>query len=306
MAVPDLGCAVPEEWWVDYLTGRLTRDQALRLERHRAICPACAETCRRWEELLRNARESRTPAETASGQSAAGNVRAGGESPLTAALRYLAGIWRRKWRRGKLRLAVSAYSCRRSLERALRGAARPRWLAAAGGALALALVAGLFRTAYVTFTEEPPADPVTLKAEQYVMAHEPMAASVISRPDTVQYPLMRASVRGDVELPPVAGGAVWLNDRTGELLVMLEGVVPSGDRDVQAWLVIREGWLNLGLLKFHEQHQGHLYVRSIWREDREAVALTLEPKGGSPLPTAPESTIVRLGAPQRPGPEPLR
>ena len=299
MAVPDIGCAVPEEWWVDYLTGRLARDQALRLERHRAVCPVCAETCRRWEELLRNAWVAGTQ-NAAAGLAAERNDHAGGECRLFASLRSLAGVWRRNWRRGRLRLAVSAYSWRRSLERALRAAAGLRWLAAAGGVLALALVAGLFRTAYVTYTKEPPADPVTLKAEQYVLAHEPMAADVISRPDTVQYPLVRAYVREDVELPPVAGGAIWLNDRTGELLVVLEGVVPSNDRDVQAWLVIREGWLNLGLLKFPERSQGHLYVRSLWREDREAVALTLEPKGGSLLPTTPESTLVRLDAPQHP------
>jgi len=305
MAVRDIGCAVPEEWWVDYLTGRLTRDQALRLERHRAVCPVCAETCRRWEELLRNARDDgiRTAASSVSGTR---NARAGGDLRPSAALRSFAGVLRRKWRRGRLRLAVSAYSWRRSLERALRAAAGLRWIAAAGGLLALALVAGLFRTAYVTFTREPPADPVTLKAEQYVLAHEPMAAAVISRPDTVQYPLVRAYVRGDVELPPVADGAVWLNDRTGELLVVLEGMVPSNDRDVQAWLVIREGWLNLGLLKFPERYQGHLYVRSVWTEDREAVALTLEPKGGSLLPTAPESTIVRLDAPRHSESAPLR
>jgi len=305
MAVSDIGCAVPEEWWVDYLTGRLTRDQALRLERHRAVCPVCAETCRRWGELLRNARDAGMRA-AASNVTAARNAHSGGETRLFAALRSLAGVWRRKWRRGSLRLAVSAYSWRRSLERALRAAAGLRWIAAAGGILALALVAGLFRASHMIFTKEPPEDPVTLKAEQYVLAHEPMAAAVISRPDTVQYPLVRASVRGDVELPPVAGGAVWLNDRTGELLVMLEGMVPSDERDVQAWLIIREGWLSLGLLKFPEGYQGHLYVRSIWREDREAVALTLEPKGGSLLPTAPESTIVRLDATQRLEPAPLR
>jgi len=299
----DIGCAVPEEWWVDYLTGRLPRDQALRLERHRAVCPACAATCRRWADLLRNARESWTLTVSASGTGEPEGVRRKNEPAFPAAVRSLAGTLRRIWRRRKLRFAVHAYSWRRSLERAVRGTSRPRRLAAAGGALALALLAGLFRAAFPQ--GEPPADPVTAKAEQYVQVHEPMAADVISRPDTVQYPLVRAFVRGDMEMPPVAGGAIWLNDRTGELFVMLEGVVPSNDRDVQAWMVIREQWLNLGLLKFHE-NQGHLYVRRIWTEDREAVALTLEPKGGSPLPTASESTIVRLGAPQMPVPPRMR
>lgn len=299
----DIGCAVPEEWWVDYLTGRLPRDQALRLERHRAVCPVCAATCRRWEEILRNARDSWTSPAQPSGMGVSEGAPREDEPVFAAAVRSMAGTLRQIWRRRKLRLAVNAYSWRRSVERAARGAPRPRWLAAAGGALALALLVGLIRAAFPQ--EEIPADPVTAKAEQYVQVHEPMAADVISRPDTVQYPLVRAFVRGDVEMPPVAGGAIWLNDRTGELFVMLEGLVPSNDRDVQAWMVIREEWFNLGLLKFHES-QGHLYVRRIWTEDREAVALTLEPKGGSPLPTVSESTIVRLGAPQRPVPAAMR
>src|SRR5690606_15495309 len=154
----DIGGAVSGEWWVDYLPGRRTRDQALRLERYRAGCPVCAERCRRWGELLRNARVAGMRA-AASNVTAARNAHSGGETRLFAALRSLAGVWRRKWRRGSLRLAVSAYSWRRSLERALRAAAGLRWIAAAGGILALALVAGLVRAILMTYTKAPPDEP---------------------------------------------------------------------------------------------------------------------------------------------------
>jgi hypothetical protein len=194
------------------------------------------------------------------------------------------------WKRRVLRAAVRFHGWRRRAARALRGGSRRGRLAAAGGALAVLLLAGLLR---VAFPHGPGIDPVTSRAEAYVQRHEPMAANVISSPDTVQYPLGPAHGQGGLWLPPVADGAVWVNGRTGELFVLLEGLLPSESRDVQAWGVVRQERLNLGVLQFHHR-QGHLYVRHAWVDGWEAVAFTIEPKGGSPQPTAPETAMVRL------------
>lgn len=306
----EIGCVVPEEWWVDYHLGRLSPERRARLEHHRAVCPVCAEASRRWSAWLGRVREGKDVPDVKDARpmapemdgthpsgvrgavswfpqpfaqvSAAGTVRS---SPGVPGPRL---VWKRWW----MRAAVRFYSWRRRTARALRAGSRRGRLAVAGGAFAALLLAGLIRSA---FPHEPAIDPVTSRAEEYVQRHEPMAARFISLPDTVQYPLGPDSLQGGLGLPPVAGGALWVNGRTGELFVLLEGLLPSDSRDVQAWGVIRQKRLNLGVLQFH-QRQAHLYVRHAWTNGWEAVAFTIEPKGGSPQPTAPETAIVRLEA----------
>jgi hypothetical protein len=284
--VADIGCVVPEEWWVDYHLNRLTPERQASLERHRAVCPVCAETSRRWAELLDRVRKTRTAAPSAGG-TALPESRSDPQAVVFGEVRPRPDAPRLWWKRRAMRAAVWFYGWRRRTARALRARGR---LAAAGGAFAALLLAGLIR---VAFPHEAGINPVLTKAEAYVQQHEPMAARVISLPDTVQYPLGASDRQGMFGPPPVAAGAVWVNGRTGELFVLLEGLLPSDSRDVQAWGVVRQERHNLGLLQFHER-LGHLYVRHAWMDGWEAVAFTIEPKGGSPQPTAPETAIVRL------------
>ncbi|MFD2332220.1 hypothetical protein ACFSR7_23440 [Cohnella sp. GCM10020058] len=92
------------------------------------------------------------------------------------------------------------------------------------------------------------------------------------------------------------GGAretLWLNIRTHELFLLMDGLLPSARTDVQAWASSGAKSANLGLLSFHDS-RAHLYATNVRPEEWESILLTIEPKGGSLTPTKPETVSIRL------------
>jgi len=77
------------------------------------------------------------------------------------------------------------------------------------------------------------------------------------------------------------------------VFVFLEGMTGSTGLDVQAWEDGGSRLTSLGLLEYHRD-QGHLYshLRSI--AGLESLRFTIEPKGGSDRPTAPDSGRLSL------------
>ncbi len=243
-------CGIPEERWIDWLSGALPVETREALERHLATCRACRDAVEEWRRLL--------------------------EPEEQAALSPAADKRRIKLR-GKVR-RIGA------IGRLTRFAVR-------GGAIAAAAALLLFggRALFFPGADEPgsPLRPARAYAEQY----EPNGAALMSDPDTVVYRMNVPERTAGVH--PTA--TVWLNGRTEELFLLLEGLLPSDRTDVQAWGNVSDMPTNLGVLEFH-QAQGHLYSRLSKFPPFEAVALTIEPKGGSERPTSPESATVRLGA----------
>jgi hypothetical protein len=254
----EAGCGIPEERWVDWHTGRLSPEAMQRLALHREHCAACREASRQWEALLAPAGAGGTAASAAS-------------APPSA---------RQRRQRRRLRAAVR----RRGLLLPLR-----RYPAlAAGGAAALLIALALLR--YIAAGSAAQAEPPV----EYAQRHEPEGAAVMQRPDTVVYSLDgNLSPGAEDGLSEGTHGTVWVNVRTHEIFVLLQGLLPSNSRDVQAWAVIRHDWANLGLLQFHER-QGHLYARDSRIDEADELSFTIEPKGGSVQPTAPDSAKVRL------------
>lgn len=246
-------CGIPEERWVDGLSGRLPADAYAAMKRHAAACSACRRTYEEWRLLLE-------PAE--------------GAEPSPAAE---AG-------RRKLRRKVGRIGTKRKLRR----------LALNGGAIAAAAVLLLLGARALLFPGADRAADGFKPARAYAEKYEPSGAALMSAPDTVVY-----SLRGGERDAGAAGGypsaTVWVNGRTEELFVLLEGVLPSERMDVQAWGSIANVPTNLGVLEFH-QGQGHLYSHVSRLPAFEAVGFTIEPKGGSAAPTAPASATVRLAA----------
>ncbi|WP_027093723.1 anti-sigma factor domain-containing protein [Cohnella thermotolerans] len=247
-------CRVPEEWWIDWHLGRLQPAEAEALVRHRDGCPDCAASFRQWSELL-------------------GSGEAARELPERSRRRLRAEMRMRGFVRRAVR-ALSAFRLRRAA-----------W-ATAGAGLAIAVFACLL------FVNED-RNRTKLEPEKYALLHEPEGAEIMSRPDTVVY-----SMSDGIEpLPAGAANAiketVWINVRTHELFLLLEGMLPSDDLDVQAWATSGTREANLGLLQFH-QNRAHLYASGVRPELWDSLALTIEPKGGSVRPTSPQTAALLL------------
>ncbi|WP_276351847.1 anti-sigma factor [Cohnella caldifontis] len=253
-------CGVPEEKWIDWHLKRLPEETAWAMERHLETCAACRRTFAQWRELLGKPEVS---AETGT---------AGDPMPGERVRRSLRmAVWRRSW---KKRLAK-----------------RPLLLAGAALACVL-LVSGLL-------LRELPQRPVPearsggLAPLEYARLHEPVGAAVISDPDTKVYAVASSFAPG----VPVADGkkavTVWVNGRTGEMFVLIEGLLPADTNDLQAWGDVPGGLTSLGLVEFHRA-QGHLYSHLPPVRDVRDVSFTIEPKGGSEKPTAPETAHVKL------------
>jgi anti-sigma-K factor RskA len=155
---------------------------------------------------------------------------------------------------------------------------RSKWAAAAAACMVLALcVAGLYRTVHEPGEER----------DLYVAEHEPIAVPFMKDPTT-------ASFRVEPFNDELGEGYVWFNDNSKEMLVLLEGVLPSEGHVLQVWAVDRSGHANLGLLRHDEARRAHFYFKGEALAKADNIALTVEPMGGSRYPTSPDAFLIRL------------
>ncbi|WP_274650768.1 anti-sigma factor [Paenibacillus humicola] len=144
-------------------------------------------------------------------------------------------------------------------------------------AVLLLCLTGLFRTVYVPKEQR----------DLYVAEHEPDAVSFLNDPRT-------ASFRVQSLNDEVGDGYVWFNDSSREVFVLLEGVLPSDSHVLQAWAVNGSGHANLGLLRHDEVSKAHFYFKGDELAKVDNIALTVEPSGGSRMPTSPDAIVFRL------------
>lgn len=251
-------CGVPEERWVDWHLNRLPPETFQAMARHMESCAACRLAHSQWAEWL-----------GASGES-------GTETDLQPSVRL----------RRALRFKIRRIGWAKRISR------HSRRVAAVAAAAAIIAAAFALRGA-ITGMDGGGTDLALLEPMHYAKLHEPDGAVLMARPDTRVYTVVPAFA---AEMPEGAGKrvvTVWVNGRTEEIFVLLEGLVPGSSRDVQAWGDIRQELMNLGILEFH-QAQGHLYAHERRLPNVEELAFTIEPKGGSLQPTAPETARVRL------------
>lgn len=157
-------------------------------------------------------------------------------------------------------------------------ARRRRWvMAAASGFVLIICLIGLSRLVH------EPAN----QRNHYVEKNEPQAMQFMSDPHTASYQVHPSSEE-------LGEGYVWFNDNSSEVLVMLEGMLPSESHDVQAWAVNEQGRENLGLLHHAEAGRAHLYIKKQSLAKVDIIVLTVEPLGGSVNPTTPDAYVIRL------------
>jgi len=268
----DSRCGVPEERWIDWHLKRLPADAAEAMERHLLHCADCRRVCGQWAQWLGTEEVDAT-----------GEREPGGRAE-TAGLYPSERVYR------SLRREVVKRGLR---NRALR---RPLWWIG-GAAVTVLLLAGIALRGLLPDAGVPQ-EAAALPPMTYAQLHVPEGAAMMAQPDTKMVAIVPAGLPDAPESIGKRTVMVWMNGRTKEMFVLFEGVLPAGSRDIQAWGRIKQVQTNLGLLEFH-QSQGHLYSHDRSLADVEELAFTIEPKGGSLRPTAPETARVKL-APDQP------
>jgi len=252
-------CGWLDEERADYAMGLMQEQKRFRFEQHMRQCEACRTECDEWRRLLASPAEVPGAAETAVPYQ---------ESPSSIVKRRLEAHVR--WRKIKSVLAEVM--------------ARPApILTAACCIVGVMLVYGLFFTAATS--------PIpTLSGGEKVAREDVERHPFLADPGTVAY---------RVEQTPqlAVSGYVWVNGESKEMLLRIEGLIPSAERDFQAWVVQDDGrHANIGVLR-HIRGIAQLYVQGIHLQDADIIAVSIEPKGGSALPTSEDSFWVILRSP---------
>ncbi|MBM7563863.1 anti-sigma factor [Paenibacillus sacheonensis] len=248
-----------EEDWIDWLLGRKPKLEYETMTGHLERCPRCRGIEAAWAPLLKNdgLRENDVPA----------------DGPRMAKSHLLSEAMHRRLR-GRVRLRAAGIRARRALH-----AHRRTAVALAAAAALLLCVAGLYRTTASQSDQR--------KAAAAVL--EPTAQSFLEDPQTASYRIHPGQ-------EALGEGYIWFNDSSGEMYVMLDGVLPSEDHDVQAWAVDAQERerVNLGLLHHDRASRAYLYIRKGMLLQAHHIALTVEPSGGSSMPTEPDALVFRL------------
>lgn len=270
----------------DYALGMMQEQKRLRFELHMQRCEACRAECDEWLRLLAPAAEVRATADTAvfaaarngpfpsvSANTDDDDSPAASSSPPPAVLSITA--------KRKLEARVRWHKVK-SIFAGLMARPAPT-LAAACCIVGMMLVYGLF------FTPNSPAAP-TKSGGQAIARGDAQRHPFIADPRTVAYRVE--------QFPQLAvSGYVWINGESGEVLLWIEGLLPSAERDFQAWAVQDGKHANIGVLS-HVRGIAQLYVQGIHLEDADNIAVSIEPKGGSLLPTSKDSFWVSIKPPR--------
>ncbi|MDR9855348.1 anti-sigma factor [Paenibacillus sp. VCA1] len=263
-------CVVlPEEKLVDYAMNRLGEAERLRVAAHAAQCPHCAERLNEWESLM------------AVPEMQALSLREQGNAPEDEACMVKSdkmiartvqpdfGPPARLGRKLRLLALLRSFRIRLKLKR--------RFIlpGAAGLALMICLFAGLF-------TLKHQANPSDASIERQVTSK----IAYMQSADYEKYPI--------APLPPLHGsGGLWINPDSGELLIVMDGLNPSEEKDYQVWLQHEQQSFSAGMMLTRNlQGKGYYYGYGIMNPDR--IVISLEPKGGSLVQTGPETVRIKL------------
>lgn len=296
-------CAeLPEEKLVDYAMKQLEEPERLRVEEHAAACPHCKERLAEWEAVMQSVelggpvivseptsalegqpnaaalstRVPESPRRTVGAEEKTATetdwlVSRGTAGPFTAFSAALgpSGPSARLGR--KMRMLARLRSLEKGFVR------RRRYLvpAAAAAVVAGCVVAGLFSFKH---REMPSADSIDQAFTSKI--------AVMQSANYDQYPIS--------PLPPLHGsGGVWIDRHSGEMLIVIEGLQPPEEKAYQVWLQHEQRSVSMGML-MTGLAEGKGYYYGYGTMDPDQIVISLEPKGGSRVPTGPEALRVSV------------
>lgn len=293
------GCAeLPEEKLVDYAMNQLDEPERLRVEEHAAACPHCRERLAEWETVMQSVElvgsVMNEPASALKGQPTAAALSTPlSESPIRAVGTEEEAASEADWQAssdvaGPFAASSAAPGPSARLGRKMRLLARLRSLekgfvrrrrylvpAAAAAVVAGCVVAGLFSFKH---REMPSADSI-----------DQAFTSKIAVMQSANYDQYRIP-----PLPPLHGsGGVWIDRDSGEMLIVIEGLQPPEEKAYQVWLQHEQRSVSMGML-MTGMPEGKGYYYGYGTMDPDQIVISLEPKGGSRVPTGPEALRVSV------------
>ncbi|MCJ8009273.1 anti-sigma factor domain-containing protein [Lederbergia wuyishanensis] len=90
-------------------------------------------------------------------------------------------------------------------------------------------------------------------------------------------------------------GYAWINNRTKEIYLFVDGLPPLENQDYQAWVKTYSGLYDAGILQLLGE-RGQLYRKSEPLEKVEYIIVSVEPKGGSRVPTEEHLQVIKVKA----------
>ncbi|WP_163882515.1 anti-sigma factor [Paenibacillus favisporus] len=293
------GCAeLPEEKLVDYAMKQLDEPERLRVEEHAAACSHCRERLAEWETVMQSVElvgsVMNEPASALKGQPTAAALSTPlSESPIRAVCTEEEAASEADWKAssdvaGPFAASSAAPGPSARLGRKMRLLARLRSLekgfvrrrrylvpAAAAAVVAGCVVAGLFSFKH---REMPSADSI-----------DQAFTSKIAVMQSANYDQYRIP-----PLPPLHGsGGVWIDRDSGEMLIVIEGLQPPEEKAYQVWLQHEQRSVSMGML-MTGMPEGKGYYYGYGTMDPDQIVISLEPKGGSRVPTGPEALRVSV------------
>ncbi|WP_019121997.1 anti-sigma factor domain-containing protein [Brevibacillus massiliensis] len=90
-----------------------------------------------------------------------------------------------------------------------------------------------------------------------------------------------------------AKGYVWVNDSSNELLFLANGLDRMEEKDYQVWFIMENGRSNVGVLQWNGGI-ARLYFQGEEVRRVQNISVSIEPKGGSFVPTGPETIHLKV------------
>lgn len=273
-----------EQEWIDWLLGTLSATKRSEMAQHLDHCALCLKRKSDWAAVLGIGGEDGAlpvlPAMSAAGRSeqtpivSAERMSGSGPKPDPEPGTHAATL--SVQRSDPWADAVPSERIRRSLRRRVRGIGwrrralrllTVRWKWTVSLAAALMILAGMGHA--LVHLNQPEAS-----WDRYVQTYEPEALPVLSKPDTISYPIAMGRLQPEK-------GMVWYNAATREMLMLVGGLVPDKGQTIRVWIVKEGARDSLGLLKYNA-NRAHLYVKDRTLNVDDSLELTIEPAYGAP------------------------
>lgn len=279
-----------EQQWIDWLLGSVSEPQRVQMAEHLDACTVCLEHKLRWENILEPGAEDAAlslarelPLDHGHGVASTLQDRENmawskeANAPLAAQVKGapLSALLPSNRIRRSLRRRVRVIGLQRKGRQWLHQLKLHRqWLMplAATVMVLIGLVLGASRV------NEPAS-----QWNRYVEAYEPEALPVMSKPDTMSYPIVWGPMQPE-------GGMVWYNAASGEMLMLVGGLVPEKDQSIRVWLVKEGTRDSLGVLQYHA-NRAHLYVKDRPLGITDDLELTIELQGSEMEPSSAQHVI---------------
>lgn len=114
------------------------------------------------------------------------------------------------------------------------------------------------------------------------------ALQLQQNPQTKQIDIVPASSAYDS-----INGNIWINTDTKELLLEVEGLEQLSNRDYQVWIIYRDNEI-IGALLPIQNGTSRLFIQDENVPQLKMLKGSIEPKGGSLIPTGPDTFYVEI------------